>query len=177
MVSDLLLSKLWRDPTFAGSYRGARTFQVLLKTDLNIHVPLSQIYRVLSKDQIYLIHQKVHKNYPRRKYIVHNYGQLCQMDIAFMFQEKQTEYKYFLLLVDVFSSKVFTEPLKSRDNTDVLQALKKIVSAFKSQIYEIQADRESAFISRVSKEFFQKEKIVFRPKFGKHKGTHLSFFI
>lgn len=49
MISDEQLLKYWRDPNFFGSYRGARTFQVLLKTDLNIDVPLSRINEVLKK--------------------------------------------------------------------------------------------------------------------------------
>jgi len=171
MISDEELLKLWRQESFAGSYRGARTFQVLLKTDLNIDVPLRRIYEVLSKDQIYLIHQRAHKHFPRRKYFVRNLGELCQMDIAVMFPDKGTNFRYFLLLVDVFSSKVFTEPLKSREAPEVIDALKKILYDFKSPIYEIQADRESAFISKDCKEFLRQQKIVFRPKFGKNKGA------
>ena len=51
MISDEELLKYWRNENFSGSYRGARIFQVLLKTDENIDVPLSRIYKVLSKDQ------------------------------------------------------------------------------------------------------------------------------
>ena len=35
-ISDAELLKLWRSPTFEGSYRGIKTFQVLLKTNLNL---------------------------------------------------------------------------------------------------------------------------------------------
>ena len=35
-VSDKRLLQLWRDPNFSGSYRGIKTFQTLLKTDLNV---------------------------------------------------------------------------------------------------------------------------------------------
>ena len=115
MISDEELLKLWRDPSFDGSYRGVRTFQILLKTDKNIDVPLTRLYKVLRQDNIYLIHQRTVKTFERRKYIVHNYGELCQMDIAFMFLDTETNYRYFLLLVGVFSSKVFTVPLKTRE--------------------------------------------------------------
>ena len=170
MLSDEDLLKLWRDPSLSGSYRGARTFQVLLKTDLNIDVPLSRIYKILAVDQIYLLHKRPIKKFERRKYIVHNYGELCQMDIAHMFTHEETNFRYFLLLVDVFSSKIFTIPLKSRDVEEVIKALKKIIYQFKAPIYEIQADRESAFISKEFKNFLKKENIVYRPKFGKNKG-------
>lgn len=170
MISDEALLKLWRDPSFEGSYRGARTFQVILKTNLNIDVPLQRLYKVLAKDQIYLLHQKPHRYFPRRKYYVHSLGELCQMDIAHMFYDEESSYRYFLLFVDVFSSKVFTEPLKSRETNEVLKVLQKIVSNFNSAIHVIQADRESAFVSREAKQFFKRNQIVFRPKFGKNKG-------
>lgn len=169
MVSDEEIAKLWRDPSFPGSYRGARTFQVLLKTDLNIDISLSRIYKILNEDQIYLIHKPPKRIFLRRSYVVHNYGELCQMDIAFMFPDG--EYKYFLLLVDVFSSKVFTKALKSRETNEVKSALDKIIDEFQSQIYEIQSDKESAFISKVFKEYLQQKKIVFRLKSGKNKAA------
>ena len=37
-VTDKKLLELWRDPNFSGSYRGIKTFKLLLKTDLNIDV-------------------------------------------------------------------------------------------------------------------------------------------
>jgi len=175
MISDEELRKLWRSETFAGSYRGARTFQVLLKTDLNIDVPLSRIYKVLSKDQIYLIHQKTIRKFPRRKYYVRTLGELCQIDIAVLFPDKNTNYRYFLLLVDVFSSKVFTKPLRTREAPEVIKALTDILKEFKAPIYEIQGDREGAFISKECKEFFQINHIIFKPKFGKNKGYYNAF--
>ena len=92
------------------------------------------------------------------------------MDIAVLFKTKDN-YRYVLLLVDVFSSKVFTEPLKSRKIEEVLKALKKIVANFNSKIYEIQSDQEAAFLSKEFKAYFKNENIVFRPKFGKNKAA------
>lgn len=169
MISDEEIIKLWRDPQFSGSYRGARTFQVLLKTDLNIDVPLSRIYKVFNTDQIYLIHQRAVKSFNRRHYIVHNYGELVQMDIAQMFEHNG--FKYFLLLVDVFSSKLFVELLKTRETNEILKAFKNVQASFKSQIYVIQADRESAFLSKTFKQYLHNQSIVFRPKFGKNKAA------
>jgi len=170
MISDEEIKSYWRSDNFSGSYRGARTFQLLLKTDLNIDVPLSRIYKVLGEDQIYLIHKQPRRLFKRRKYVVRNYGELTQMDLAVMYPTKEG-FKYFLILVDVFSSKIFTEPLKSKSIDELLSAVKSIVSNFKAKIYEIQSDQEPAFVSKRFKDFFKKEKIVFRPKYGKNKAS------
>lgn len=92
------------------------------------------------------------------------------MDIAVLFKTKDN-YQYFLLLVDVLSSKVFTEPLKSRKTAEVLNALKKIVAKFKAKIYEIQSDQEPAFVSKEFKAYFKDNHIVFKTKFGKNKAS------
>ena len=60
-VSDKKLLELWRDPSFTGSYRGIKTFQTLLKTDLNIDVSEEHLYKVIKTDPIFLIHQNYRK--------------------------------------------------------------------------------------------------------------------
>jgi len=57
-VSDEQLLQLWRGPNFSGSYRGIKSFQILLKTDKNINVSQDRLYSVLKKDRIFLIHQR-----------------------------------------------------------------------------------------------------------------------
>jgi hypothetical protein len=167
-VSDKKLLELWRSPNFTGSYRGIKTFQILLKTDLNIDVSQDRLYKVLKQDPIFLIHQTPHRKFQRRKYDVQNYGELVQADIAYMFE--YDSYKYFLLLIDCFSSKVFTYPLKLRDSKTVAKAFEELLTQFKSQIYEIQTDRGKEF-QGACKELFRKKKILYRQKFGKNKAN------
>jgi len=56
-VSDEEILRLWRDPSFAGSFRGVRTFQILLKTDLNLDISENRLYQILRNDSLFLIHQ------------------------------------------------------------------------------------------------------------------------
>ena len=167
-ISDEKLLKLWRDPTFSGSYRGIKTFQTLLKTDLNIEVSEKRLFNVIKTDPIFIIHQKPQRNIERRSYSVHNYGELVQADIAFMFEFEG--YKYFLLLVDCFSFKIFTVPLKSKDSLTVSEAFKIIFKKFGSQIYELQTDRGSEFLGPCKK-LFKEESILYKTKFGKNKAN------
>lgn len=162
MLTDEEILKLWHTPEFEASFCGLRTLQVILKTNLNESVSLKRLYGILSKDPLYLIHQKTVKHFPRRHYYVHSYGELCQMDIAVMFPTQDTGIRYFLLLVDVYSTKVFTEPLKSRNVNDIIEALNKIIESFGSEIHVIQADREGGFMSLEFKRYLNKRKIIFR---------------
>jgi len=170
-ISDEKLIQLWRDPNFSGSYRGIKTFQLLLKTDLDIDVSEKRLYKVLKKDQIFLIHQKRHTSIKRRPYDVNFYGQLVQIDLAHMFEDPITEEKYFLLLIDVFSFKIFVKSLKDKSSNTVAKALADLFEEFGADIYEIQSDRGSEFLGAPSKNLFKEKKILYRSKFGKNKAN------
>ncbi len=168
MISDKKILQLWRSPTFAGSYRGIKTFQLLLKTDLNIDVSQNRLYKLLKTDPIFLIHQKPIRDFDRRVYDVRNYGELVQADIAYMFEFNS--YKYFLIAVDCFSSKTFAVPLKSKDSKVVAKAFEEIFKEFNGQIYEIQTDRGKEF-QGACKKLFASKHILYREKFGKNKAN------
>jgi hypothetical protein len=167
-ISDSNILKIWRDPSFNGSYRGIKTFQILLKTDLNIEVSEKRLYKVLKQDPIYLIHLRPHRHFERRHYDLRFYGELVQADIAYMYDFNG--FKYFLLLIDGFSSKIFVEPLKSKDSETVSEAFRKIFDEFKAKIYVLQTDSGSEFFGK-SKKLFAEKKIVFRKKRGQNKAS------
>jgi hypothetical protein len=168
MISSEEILKLWTNPDFSGSFRGIRTFKVLLKTDLNIDVPEKRLYSILRKNPVYLIHQKVARNFDRRHYDVRFYGELVQADIAYMFNFEG--FKYFILLIDCFSSKIFVEPLKNKDSNTVTTALKKIFQNFGAPIVEFQSDQGKEF-QGTAKQLFKDQKILFRLKYGKNKAN------
>ena len=50
MISDEELLKLWKDPNFEGSFRGLKTFQSVLKLNLNIDVSTKRLHNILSAE-------------------------------------------------------------------------------------------------------------------------------
>lgn len=130
--------KLWRDISFPGSFRGVRTFQACLKTDYNIDISEKQLRDILNEDPIFLIHQIKSQKFKHRSYITHNYGELVQADLAFMFPDSDNKAKIFITLIDVYSSKIFVEVVKSKDGKVIAEALLKIFKRFGSPIYELQ---------------------------------------
>ena len=166
-ISDEKLLQLWRDPNFSGSYQGVKTFQILLKTDLNVDVSQRRLFKVLKTDKNYIMHQKPVRNFERRHYDVNFYGEVCQMDLAVMYN--YSNYIYFLMLIDCFSLKMFTKPLKNKSSVTVSKALEEIFVEFGAQIHVLQSDRGKEFIG--CKKLFRDKKIVFKPKFGKNKAS------
>jgi hypothetical protein len=166
-ISDKQIIKLWRDPNFLGSYRGVKTFQLCLKTEKNIDVSAHRLYKLLRTDNIFLLHQTPVRNFPRRVLNLNNYGELVFGDIAFMYEFQ--EYKYFLLVVDGFSSKTFVRALKTKDSKIVALALEDIFKEFKSQIYVFETDRGTEF-QGASKKLFKKNHIIYKSKYGINKA-------
>ena len=167
MVSDEQLLQLWRDPNFSGSFRGVKSFQILLKTDKNIDVSQARLYKVLKNDSIFLIHQRPIRQIERRPYDVRYYGETVQADIAYMFAYEK--YLYFLLVIDCFSLKIFVQPLVSKSSTAVSKAFETIFEEFNAPIHVLETDRGTEFIG--SKKFFRQHNIVFKTKFGRNKAS------
>jgi hypothetical protein len=168
MLSDEKILELWRDPTFSGSYRGIRTFQILLKTDLNVDVSQKKLYDILKKDSIFLIHTKPKRKFERRHYDLRTYGELVQADIAQMFE--YNKFKYFLLLIDCFSSKIFVRCLKSKNSEEVANAFQDIFDEFGADIHVLETDRGKEFLG-ATKALFKKKHIFYKQKFGKNKAN------
>ena len=170
-VDEKQILKLWRDINFAGSFRGLNTFQAVLKTDKNINISKSDLYKILRKEPLYLIHQLKPYRAKTRPTVTHNYGELVQADLAYMFESDPTKAKYFLLLVDVFSDKIFVEVLNNKEAATVAKALEAIFKRFGAPIYEIQTDKGTEFTGKPCRVLFQKYRIVFRTKRGLRKSS------
>ena len=167
MLSDEELMELYRDKTFPGAYSGARNFQMFLKMDKNENVSLRRIYDLLKKEPHYIISQRPIRKFPRRKFDVGGYGQLLQTDLAFMFEKNG--YKFILVVVDVFSQKIWAVPLKDKSTREVRPAFEKIFEEANTPITEIQSDQGTEFTGL--REFFKQKKILFRLKYGKNKAS------
>ena len=166
-ISDEKIKKLWRDPTFSGSYSGIKRFALFLKLQLNISVSEKRLYKVLGQDLIYLIHRKPNRNVARRFYDVNFYCELVQIDLASMYE--YNNYRYWLAAVDVFSSKVFTEPMKTKSSEETAIALKRIIGHYNAPITTIESDRGKEFLGEVKK-LVKEKNIVYKIKIGKNKG-------
>lgn len=136
-ISDSKIQELWHNPKIG--YHGIKTFQVLLKTNYNIDVPQQRLYKILKEDPLYLVHLTPKRNFERRSYDVRFPGQLLQMDLGELFEYKS--FKFFLIVTDCFSSKVWTRNLKSKQATVVCDALKDIINSLDYQVQEIESDR------------------------------------
>jgi hypothetical protein len=161
---------LWRDPSFAGSYRGLKTFQMFLKTDKNIDVSERKLFKIMSNDPIYVMHMKS-KKVKRRQYYLSNIGELVQSDLAYMFDYK--DFKYFVVFIDCFSYKLNIQPLKNKTAQSVLKAFELFCKGNKIEKLETDLGTEYS----LCKKFCKKNKILYSFKRGQNKANFAEYAI
>lgn len=159
--------KLWRDKNFEGSYTGIKTFQTLLKINKNIDISEKKLYQILKNDPIFIMHIRSKKKVERRFYNLSYYCELVQSDLAFMFEYEG--YKYFVVVVDGFSGKVFAEAIKDKTSDTVLASLKRLLNKFQAPITKFECDQGTEFSK--FKTYCKNNNILFKYKYGANKAN------
>lgn len=88
--------------------------------------------------------------------------------------EDQAGYKYFLLLTDCFSFKIWCEPLKNKETLTVRSAFEKIFKEIQFPITEIQTDAGTEFKSNSA--WLNQNHIYFKIKTGRSTKANYSEF-
>lgn len=166
-ISDEQIKSLYLDPQFPGSFSGIKTFKLFLASDKGEHVSEKRLYAIIKTIPTYLMHQKPQRDYPRRSYDVRYFGQIVQMDLAFM--HPWNGFKYFLLLIDVFSRHIFCEAVKDKTANAIKDAFHKIYEQFESPIVKLESDSGTEFTG--NRKYFQHENIYFKTKHSIHKAS------
>ena len=88
---------------------------------------------------------------------------IFQMDIFYLqkYHKYNHGYKYILCCIDVFTRFVFCEPMKSKDNEEVIKAFLKIIS--KEKPYVITTDSDSTFLSKEFQKVLDLNEIALKP--------------
>ena len=102
------------DPNKSGSFSGARRFPK----------------QWLQSQDTYTLHKPVRKKFKRKKTIVPGARFQMQADLVdfSLLKSYNDNYKYSLVVVDVFSIKAFTAYLKSKSSSDMIEAFKRVMS-------------------------------------------------
>lgn len=159
--------KLWRDPNFQGSYTGIKTFQTLLKLNENIDISQKQLYEILKGDQLFVMHMRGKKTISRRHYNLDYYCELVQSDLAYMFEFEG--YKYFVVVIDCYSGKVFAEAIKDKTSDTVKKVLLKLINLFEYPITKFECDQGTEYSK--FKQYCKENGIIFKYKYGSNKAN------
>ena len=108
------------DPQKVGAFSGARSFQKVAKSPL----------KWLKSQDVYTLHKPVRRRFPRRKTIVLGANFQMQADLIDFSSLKQynDNFKYILVVIDVFSKKGFISFLKAKTSSEVIRAFEEVLS-------------------------------------------------
>jgi hypothetical protein len=162
-----LVRRLYKDINFSASFSGVNNLQRAIWLEKRIHITRSVITKALKTIPTYLQHMRPIRKFDRSKYNVTAFGEVCQADIAFMYP--CDGFTCFLLVIDLFSHRMFTHPQKSKNKSETLTSLQNIIRQEKIDIYTLQTDQGMEF--KGNKTMLRKMKIHWREKVGANKAS------
>lgn len=111
----------------------------------------SQLHKMFKRDRKKLGHIIAYKE-----------NENIQIDLADMSQysHKNSGYKYILLAIDIFSRKVYAEPLKTKSESEVTKAFEKIISENDVTPKVVSSDNGSEFTNRNFKKLLNENEIT-----------------
>jgi hypothetical protein len=121
------LEQLYFDGSKVGSYSGATSFFRAARR-AGIDVSRKQITDFLKSLSTYTQYRALRKKFPKRKIIPITFNREWQGDLADVssLAPYNDNVKYLLFLIDIFSRQLRVVPLKSKNATSLLSALKQI---------------------------------------------------
>jgi hypothetical protein len=162
-----LVKRLYKDIKFSGSFSGINNMQRSIFLETGTHLSRSLIHKALNEIPTYVQHLRPVRTLERSKYKVTAFGEVCQADIAYMFDFEG--FKYFLLLIDLFSHRIFTRAQKTKNKLETLHSLQDIIGKENLEIYTLQTDQGMEF--KGNKTILKKMKIHWREKVGQNKAS------
>lgn len=168
------IKKAYKDPSFSGALGGLNRFVKYYNEKNGTSITAHQAQQVLSSLPVYQVHLQSKHKFKRRKIIVPGAGINFQADLGFM--PDYEGFKYFLLMVDLYSNYIYVEPLKLKTQYSIAQAFEKIWNEndfFKFNSLETDAGQE--FLS--NRNFFKEKGIFLTIKRGANKSSQAELFI
>ena len=140
----------YHDPQKVGAFFRARSFQNVAKSPL----------KWLKSQDVYTLHKPVRRRLPRRKTIVPGANFQMQADLIDFSSLKQynDNFKYILVVIDVFSKKGFISFLKTKTSSVVTRAFEEVLLKI-GGFQKLQTDLGSEFFNRPFQTWLKQQNI------------------
>ena len=142
------------DPQKVVAFSGAHSFQKVAKSPL----------KWLKSQDVYALHKPVRRRFPRRKTIVPGVNFQMQADLNYFSSLKQhnDNFKYILVVIDVFSKKGFIFFLKTKTSSEVIRAFEEVFLKI-GPFQKLQTDLGSEFFNRPFQTWLKRQNIEHFP--------------
>lgn len=136
------LSKLYKDPSFEGSFSGRMKFFNSVKK-IYPKITFKQIENFLKSEKTYYLHEPYQKPKYYRKVYTKGINYLWQADLLYMNKYWKTNkgYRYICFIIDVLSKKLWAIPLKHKTALKLTEALTPLLTAERPQKLQVKSNR------------------------------------
>ena len=156
------LEDLYGNPKKVGSLGGVKRLFDAVKKENKYKLTLNQIRNWLKKSDTYTLHKPVRRKFQRNTVLASYINYQWDADLADMILLKKynRNFKYFLLVIDVFSKFIWTAPLKTKTGQEVTDAFKKMLPKTKGLPEKLHTDQGSEFKNKIFQKLLQDHKIT-----------------
>jgi len=164
----------YTNPKLSGAYSGLQGFAKNRKIK-----DKKATATKLQELESYTLHKDIKYKFPRRRAIIPAINHTWASDLKDItkFKGSNNNNSYVLVVVDGFSKKAYTEFLKKKDSTSVIQAFKKIIKKAKTTPHFLWTDEGKEYVSRPFQNFLASHKIKRYNTFSKIKSSFAERFI
>ena len=119
----------------------------------------NKILKYLRKNETHSLFKRRRNVFPRRRIITRYPGNIVQSDLIDMqkFSGRNSGYNFILVVIDCFSKKLWTRPLKTKRGDETANALRSILESMKypvqTMIFDEGLEYVNKFVSNVLSEF------------------------
>ena len=149
MTFETYLHNIYYDPSHAGSLAGVDKLYRAVRKEGKYVLSKAKIKKWLESQETFGLHRQINRASRRRRVIAPFIDYQWEGDTCWMasFAKDNDDYRYFLLVIDVFSRYVWTVPLKSTKGTEMYTALKSIFDQGRSP-HKLRTDKGVEFRNR-----------------------------
>ena len=155
-----LLKKIYYNLNSSASFAGVDKVLHVAKQH-NPNVKLEDVKKFLEKERTYTLFKPVRRKYQTLKTNASGLFTDWQCDLAVFdkLKNKNKNYKYLLVCIDVLSRKMFVAPAKTKSSVDMIEAFDKVFAKSVYIPWKIMSDQGLEFTSSTMKKYFESKQI------------------
>ena len=154
------LNQIYFDPKHPGAFGGARKLQHILKKN-NITATIKEIQAWLQNQDAYSLLRPTRYKFKRRRVVTTGIDDLWDADLADVSNTAQHNngFRFWLVVIDVFSRMLWVVPVQSKHHTHMLQAFRTLLAGTARRPKNLRTDKGTEFTNRAVKKLLKDENI------------------
>lgn len=116
-----------------------------------------QVENYLSGQDVYTLHRRVVRKYPKMPTLAPGLHTEWQADLAIFDRIKKANrgYQYLLVCIDILSRQLFVEPVKSKSSEHMIESFKRLFGRSKVIPWRLLTDQGKEFTAKRVQEYFK----------------------